>query len=130
MRSMKTRRLAITVIAGLAVVGAASFALVEFAFGQAQQRLAQAPGTYHHIQAVNVASRGVGTNGPNGLATAQSHFGMLMSRATDLGTVGTGSAAVHLSSVPTSSGGSCLVATTTDGGAGGSCLATPSLFTD
>lgn len=124
------RRLAITVVIGLAVAGAASFALAEFTFGPAHHRVAQSPATYHHLKVINIASRSVGGSRPNGQAIAQAHFGMLMSQATDLGTVGSGSAAVHLISVPTSKGGSCLVATTTDGGAGGSCLGTPSLFTD
>jgi hypothetical protein len=77
---------------------------------------------------VNVAADASGL-GAGGFAEAESHFGMLMSEATNLGTVGTGTASVQLTSVPTSSGGSCLVAENADGGQGGSCLDTPSLFT-
>jgi hypothetical protein len=127
---MKTRRFAITVLGALAVAGLASFAVVDFASGQAQPRLAQAHATYHHLRGIDIASHRVGANSSDGLSTAQSHLGMLMSHATDLGTVGVGAAVEHLSSVPTSRGGSCFVATSANGAAGGSCLGTPSLFTD
>jgi hypothetical protein len=58
------------------------------------------------------------------LAAAESRLGMLMSKTTDLGTLGK-SNAVHLLSVPTSSGGSCLISETADGHQGTSCVDTP-----
>jgi hypothetical protein len=84
-------------------------------------------GNSHQLQAVGSTV----TSAPMSLLEqAEAHLRMIMSQATDLGSVGAGSATEHLITAPTSSGGSCLVAQSADDGPSGSCLDTPSLFTD
>lgn len=127
---MSGKRFALVSVITLAALGAAVFALTTSAAGPHRLRLAH-PANHadRRMHSTDVVSQ-VGLSGSSAdpLAVAEAHFGMVMSQATDLGTVGAGSAAVDLLTAPTANGGSCLISESS-AGPSGSCLDTPSLFT-
>jgi hypothetical protein len=123
------RRLVLTFVLVLAIALTASYALGRFVFGHPADHPHQAQRASHSRHLVSAVKQPKSSSN-DGLATAAAHLGMIMSKKADLGTVGSGATAVHLLSVPTSRGGSCLVAENPDGSIGVSCLDTPSLFTN
>lgn len=124
------RRISLSFIVGLVVAGGATFVIATLVFGhQGARQLGHVRSTHGGVRAVDV-SQAASSSGSSALAVLEGRQGMIMSKATDLGTIGSGTAAVHLLTAPTSRGGSCLVDEgSASVGPGSSCLDTPSLFT-
>lgn len=123
------RRRIVSLVLVLATVSTAAYGLGRFVFGHPAGHHRQVQRASTRLHPVS-ATKKPNSSSTDGLATAAAHLGMILSKEADLGTVGSGATAVHLLSVPTSSGGSCLVAEKPDGSVGVSCLDTPSLFTN
>lgn len=131
---MKTRRLVIA----LAVTAATALVAGAFIFKHAGHQSRAAAPLYSanvvRYTAPFLAARNVVHNTAPSLAASgnfvgalAARTGMMMSKATDHGVVGRGASAVHLTTAPTSSGGSCLLSDSAAGPAA-MCLDSPTLF--